>query len=170
LREPFVDPATVYQSRSWLDDQALAPAHRGDITSCLLRRAACVDDARFVAHPPDGPAFAPSLVPDAGKGRECGAHRPGLDRLALRTVDPHRRASLPPFAPCYSIDFDLRSLTIAIATACGAVESNEVYPPNDTARSPHACPSADKRYSLGRSCRRRVTGCADDRTDLRQVH
>ena len=86
LREPFVDPATVYQSRSWLDDQALAPAHRGDITSCLLRRAACVDDARFVAHPPDGPAFAPSLVPDAGKGRECGAHRPGLDRLRA----PHR--------------------------------------------------------------------------------
>lgn len=67
------------------------------------------------------------------------------------TVDAHRRASLPPFAPCYSIDFDRRPLTIPIATACGAVESNQVYPPNDTdtARSPHASPSADKRYSFG---------------------
>ena len=30
-----------------------------------------------------------------------------------------------------------------------AVQSNEVYPPNHTARSPHACPSADRRYSFG---------------------
>jgi phage-related tail fiber protein len=48
LRDPFVDPAIVYQSRSWLDDQALAPAHRGDITSCLLRRVACACQGRQV--------------------------------------------------------------------------------------------------------------------------
>jgi hypothetical protein len=58
---------------------------------------------------------------------------------------------MAPLTPCHSIDFGRRDLTIPIVTARGAVQSNEVYPPNDTAHSSHACPSADKRYSLGLS-------------------
>ena len=70
--------------------------------------------------------------------------------MGCATVGAHRTASLPPLAPCHSIDFGQRDLTIPIVTARGAVQSNEVYPPNDTAHSSHACPSADKRYSLER--------------------
>jgi hypothetical protein len=64
-------------------------------------------------------------------------------------VGAHRTTSLPPVASRHAIDFGQRDLTIPIVTACGAVQSNEVYPPNETAHSFHACPSADKRYPLG---------------------
>ena len=54
--------------------------------ACPIRgTAVTVDDTPFVAHPPDGPAFAPSLVPRDGLSTyRCGAHRPGVAGLARR--------------------------------------------------------------------------------------